>query len=345
MSDSFDPDSDLSVDADTFQQWVTHTAKSRGVDEHELLNQLVSAFWVLDEMSDVAANVDEGVSSNSDDTWPNRSRAANTDVDQRDETQSDSRPDHDTGDGSELGTAADEPPSEFDSGSGDADISQEIDDLRQSLRSEMDLIRTVAELRRQVGDLSLDVEQQRARQEQFTDRLSDDITRLHSRVENLDAGTNETDTELQGRVTELQQSVAEIESTHDEFEAWIDDEFDEIESLFNQLIDTTRRLDERLGDVEETVDTVAQTERIRTELSDFRREAQRLNVDNGRCESCDAKVDLSMLTEPACPSCDQPFTGVAAGSSWNPFSDSILRTRPTSTDSVPSTEFESPSRD
>lgn len=352
MSDPFDPDSDLSVDAETFQQWITHTADSRGVDEHELLNQLVSAFWVLDEMSDVAAHVDEGAPSNADDAWLDRPQTADPSSDRRDDTQPDARPDQ-TPDArsdrnpdarSDREAAAAEPPSDPDS-SDDADISEEIDELRQTLRTEMDLIRTVTELRRQVSDLSLDVEQQRDRQEQFTDRLSDDITRLHSRIENIDADADGADDELLSRVTELRQDVAELESTHDEFEAWIDGEFDEIEGLFNRLIETTQRLDTRLGDVEETVDDVVQTEQTRVDLSDLRREAQRLNVDSGRCESCDARVDLSMLTEPACPACDETFAGVAAGSSWNPFSDSTLRTRSASADSTPPADFEPPSRD
>ena len=358
MSDPFDPDSDLSVDAETFQQWVTHTANSRGVDEHELLNQLVSAFWVLDEMSDVAANADEGVSPNIDDTWADRSRTADG-VSQGDETPSDARPDRyaegrsdrdrgtrsdsdadpNSDDRSDPEAAATEPLSDADTDS-ETDIGAEIDELRESLRTEMDLIRTVTNLRRQVADLSLDVEQQRSRQEEFTDRLSDDITRLHRRIENVDAGTDEADGELRDDVTDLRQSVAELESTRSEFEAWIDDEFDEIEGLFDRLIETTQRLDARLDEVEETVETVAQAERTRADLSDLRREAQRSNVDGGRCESCDARVDLSMLTEPACPSCEETFTGVAAGSSWNPFSDPTLRTRSRSADPVPPTDSE-----
>jgi uncharacterized coiled-coil protein SlyX len=343
VTDPLDPDSDMSVDAETFQQWVSHTAKSRGVDEHELLNQLVSAFWVLDEMSDVAADVDEGSPLSGEKTRPGGSRTA----EQGSDREEDTRPEPPSDDGSDdrpaPEAAAAGPPS--DSGSGDADVSQEIDELRQSLRTEMDLLRTVTELRRQVADLSLDVEQQRSRQEEFTDRLSDDLTRLRHRVKNLDAGADETDTELESRVAELQRTVDDLDSTHDEFEAWVDEEFDEIEGLFNRLIDTTQQLDARLDDVETRVETVAESERTRADLSDLRREAQRSNVDSGRCESCDTSVDLSMLTEPACPSCDETFTGVSAGSSWNPFSNPTLRTRSKSTDPVPPAGPESPSRE
>ena len=58
MSDSWDRAGGPPVDADAFQEWVTHTAESRGVDERELINQLVSAYWILDEMNDVGGDVD-----------------------------------------------------------------------------------------------------------------------------------------------------------------------------------------------------------------------------------------------------------------------------------------------
>lgn len=336
VSDPFDPDNDLSVDAETFQQWVTHTAESRGVDEHELLNQLVSAFWVLDEMSDVAAGVETNAGSSGDDEWSGRPNP----TDQGRETQSNTTPDQGSDTQSDTTSPTSEPRPDPNAESDDTDISREIDELRESLRTEMDLFRTVTELRRQVADLSIDVEQQRSRQEEFTDRLSDDITRLHSRVEAIDEGANQADSELQSQVMGLQQDVDELDSTHDEFESWIDEEFDEIEALFNRLIDTTQQLDTRLNEVETAVDTVVETEERRANLSELRRTAHELNVDSGRCDSCDTKVDLSMLTEPVCPSCEKTFTGVTAGSSWNPFSDSVLRTRPKPSDSVPPAEFQ-----
>lgn len=55
MSDSRSSDNQPIDDFDAFQEWVSHTAETRDVDRQELLNQLVSAFWVLDEMADVAS--------------------------------------------------------------------------------------------------------------------------------------------------------------------------------------------------------------------------------------------------------------------------------------------------
>ncbi|MDB9249363.1 hypothetical protein PN419_10190 [Halorubrum ezzemoulense] len=63
--DPRDTENETAVDAGTFQQWVEHTASSRGMTERELLNRLVSAFWALDEMGDISldASSDSGESA------------------------------------------------------------------------------------------------------------------------------------------------------------------------------------------------------------------------------------------------------------------------------------------
>jgi len=58
MSDPRDHSDTPPADSDAFQAWVEHTAETRGVDKQELLNQLVSAFWILDEMNGVTADTD-----------------------------------------------------------------------------------------------------------------------------------------------------------------------------------------------------------------------------------------------------------------------------------------------
>ncbi|TKX76405.1 hypothetical protein EXE53_32055, partial [Halorubrum sp. SD626R] len=60
MSDSWEADEPESIDVDTFQEWLHHTAESRDLDEGGLLDRLVSAYWVLDEMSDVVPDTPAG---------------------------------------------------------------------------------------------------------------------------------------------------------------------------------------------------------------------------------------------------------------------------------------------
>ena len=318
MRGSRDSESDTAVDADTFQQWVRHTAESRGMTEHELLNQLVSAFWALDEMGDIGFN---SVSDpeNSDRAGDRKGEAF------RDENGVD--------DGS-SGTDGDEtsefPDSEM-SGPPDAGTSERIDpddlDPRDDLSStEMELTRRVAELRRQMADLSLDVEQQRSRQEEFTDRLSDDVTRLHSEVQSLESRVEQLDADVEHRTDAVETRLEDVEETQAEFETWISEEFDQIEALFTQILDTVRELDGRVTDLSTSVDTVVDAEQDREALDTLRKQAVRKGIDTGRCENCDMTVDLSMLSEASCPSCGEQFRDIEESTPWNPFSKPTLRT-------------------
>ena len=315
---SRDSESDTAVDADTFQQWVRHTAESRGMTEHELLNQLVSAFWALDEMGDIGLN---SVSDpeNSDRAGDRREEAL------RNENGAD---DGRSGiDGDETSEFPDSKMSEFP----DSETSEPLDpddlDPRDDLSStEMELARRVAELRRQMADLSLDVEQQRSRQEEFTDRLSDDVTRLHSEIQSLESRVEQSDVDVESRIDDVEASLEDVEATQDEFEAWIDGEFDQIEALFERVLDAVQGFDDRIEALEDAIDSVSATEQDREALEALRKQAIRKGIDSGQCENCGMAVDLSMLSEPSCPSCDEEFWDVEEATLWNPFSKATLRT-------------------
>jgi rubrerythrin len=323
---SRDSESDTAVDADTFQQWVRHTAESRGMTEHELLNQLVSAFWALDEMGDIGLN---SVSDpeNSDRAGDRREEAL------RDENGADDR--RSGTDGDETSEFPDSKMSEFPDSKmsefPDSETSEPLDpddlDPRDDLSStEMELARRIAELRRQMADLSLDVEQQRSRQEEFTDRLSDDVTRLHSEIQSLESRVEQSDVDVENRIDDVEASLEDVEATQDEFEAWIDGEFDQIEALFDRVLDAVQGFDDRIEALEDAVDSVSATEQDREALEALRKQAIRKGIDSGQCENCGMAVDLSMLSEPSCPSCDEEFWDVEEAALWNPFSSPTLRT-------------------
>ncbi|MFC6770770.1 hypothetical protein ACFQDD_04425, partial [Halorubrum pallidum] len=294
MSDSWKPDESDSVDVDTFQEWLHYTAESRDLDEGELLDRLVSAYWVLDEMSDVvpdapAGDVDSGSGARPDSDRLTEWRSSPSDrrppvdgpgrVRTEDQSSGERAGDDavDPGDESDdVGNAPDETtaPNETNASdetdptdaSTDDAVTAEIQALRDSIHTQLDLATTVTELRRQVSDLSLDVEQQRSRQDGFTDRITDDITRLNQRIERIDAQVDGDTDALDERVDALERSLDDLESTYGEFEAWVDGEFDEIEVLFERLIETADGLDDRLDDAERSADAVEEIATARRDL-------------------------------------------------------------------------------
>lgn len=223
MADSRDHDGGPPMDSDAFREWVEYTADARNVDEKELLNQLVSAFWVLDEMNGVTEDGDllatgtpprplseasselddassdprsksEADSGSSSPTRTDVGQAGNADGEtDRREDPSKADPGGETPREGRPGKSPEERDdgnARFDGADGEA-LAEEMRTLRESVYGQLEVVQAVAEIRREVSDLSLDVEQQRSRQDQFTDRISDDLTRLHSRVETLETTLDE----------------------------------------------------------------------------------------------------------------------------------------------------------
>ncbi|TKX72481.1 hypothetical protein EXE46_15795 [Halorubrum sp. GN11_10-6_MGM] len=345
MADSSDRGGGPPIDSDAFQEWVTHTAETRDVDEQELLNQLISAFWILDEMNGVTEGGDPIGSGKSlyppEPADPGQQLIDDSEVDSDiaaersrsgEETERDDGK-HGTGSGDRA--AADRSPDDTEAGASSEgaqteSAADELRSLRESMYEQLEMIQTVVELRRQVSDLSLDVEQQRSRQEEFADRFSDNLTRLHSRVEALDNRLDETDsvdeTELDRISEEFSVEIDRLESTQREFEAWIDEEFDEIEALFRRLVDTTDTLEDRIDTLDAELSTLRDDDAAADRLASLRRDALSLGTDTGRCEHCETTIDLSMLDEPNCPDCDATFVAAEPAESWSPFAKPILRT-------------------
>ena len=339
MSDFRDSDSGPPVDSDTFREWVEHTASARGVDQQELLNQLVSAFWVLDEISGVAGETnpfETGAGSIGPSDEP---EFKSVDNDPRDDPAAGDE----SASGSNLGASESSGSDETEPGpsapesddapeeSTDEELAEEIRTLRESIHTQLEMVQAVGRMRRQLSDLSLDIDKQRSRQDQFTDRISDDLTRLHSRIEKLESRSDRSETanaEAMDQVAaNLREDIESLEATQEEFKSWIDEEFDEIEGLFEHLFGAMNDLDERVAAVEAEVEAISEEDPDRERLSELRRNAQRVGASRAACEACDADVDISMLDEPRCPECDSEFEDIEPGSSWNPLSKSTLRTQ------------------
>ncbi|WP_434522731.1 hypothetical protein [Halorubrum sp. AS12] len=152
------------------------------------------------------------------------------------------------------------------------------------------------------------------------------MTRLHSEIQSLESRVDQENTEVADRIDAVEANLEDVEETQTEFEAWIDEEFDQIEALFEQVLGTVREFDNRIEELSTAVNTVSDAERNREALNTLRKQAIRKGIDTGRCGNCGMTVDLSMLSEPLCPSCDEQFWNVEDAAQWNPFSKPTLRT-------------------
>ena len=349
--DQLSDDGTPAVDTDALGAWVAETARKKGVSERELLDEILSSYWVLEELSDVVLNGDptaEGSDhpSSQHDAPPEptaRTAAANRQTqpaDRREQpTDNVSRsPDSDTPAESDQVT---EPESTIEAASDEdlelSGIEQELEKLRtvidelateqslptpESTTPDTDQDESAAPSPSESDDESDGFEEfTAAKTESWSDsrgvvaELDDELIEIRSRLSELES--------------ELTDRLAEESDERAELEAWIETEFDNVEDVLQHLLSTTDNLEYRLGSAidsqREALEPLQAANAEREQLRTLKNEAIEKGVDAADCDDCGETVDLGLLPDPYCPNCDQQFTGVTA-SSWWPFDTATLRT-------------------
>ena len=349
--DQLSDDGTPAVDTDALGAWVAETARKKGVSERELLDEILSSYWVLEELSDVVLNGDP-VAEGSDrppsqhDRPPEptaRTAAADRqtqDADRQEQSTDtvNGSPDRDTPTESHPTT---EPESTIEAA---ADEDFELSGIEQELEKLRTVIDELATERSLPTPEPTTPDTNRGESAEPSPAESDDKP---DGFEEFTAATTESWSDSRGVVAELDDELIEIRSRLSELEAeltdrlaeeaderaelesWIETEFDNVEDVLQHLLSTTDNLEYRLGSVidsqREALEPLQAANAEREQLRTITNEAIEKGVDTADCDDCGETVDLRLLPDPYCPNCDQQFTGVTA-SSWWPFDTATLRT-------------------
>ncbi len=338
---------------DTFTRWLEETAASRGIDEEDLLSEVLSSYWAMNEL-------DAGGSDARD------RRSPVGDLDRGPEPTPEDRRlgEFDPG---EDAPGADGPGLERDL----ADIKQGIGTLQRSVEEIAELRDVLEGLERQLGErrrdgdpddegtpdetaedleaVAADLAELRAAQERYIGDVADDLQLIGGRLQQLEATVEdaagpdeEAVTALRERVTDVEADLAGLREDQRAADERVEREFDDIEGLFEHLIERLDDAEERIDDLDERVDEWVETYRAdmdRVErraddadrLGELLRAGTAAGVTAGDCEACGERIDLPMLVEPRCPGCDRELTGVRSGG-WNPLRGPTVETGPPAVD-------------
>ncbi len=299
-------------DSDALEQWVAETARQKGVSKQRLLDEILSSYWVLEELSEVVSD-----SATNDEPALAESQPSAEPAGTHEPHTPSSAP------------AGDSTPGEF------SDLKSEL----QEIRSAVDELSTPSHdpsepdeqpeteftfLEDQLEDFSSAVTDRQTETESVVEDISE---RLDTVEEQLDELESELTTGMS--LPELREAVEENQTAHEELETRIESEFDSIEQVLQHLLDTTDNIEYRLGAVsdsrQEAIRPLKQRNELRDELADLKQEAIRHEVRTCRCDSCGQSIDLGLLERPECPSCERRATGISKGS-WLPFSKPKLKT-------------------
>jgi len=340
------------ADSEVFDEWLTQTAESKGVRKKELMDQMLSSYWILDELTELVEGTETERNSGHPSTEPTEP-ASEPDIDPEpaDLYRSDEEPttigetDYSTG---ERGGATETAPGEENirqiqtairkliESQWAAELQQPADDDEASAAStsgdgDAD---GVSELRERVETLASQLEDVESRQNSQAERFTGELQLVLDRVDELERQQNRHVDEseiaaLSEKIDDLNERFGKLHTATADFEAEIDREFDSIEELFRRVLDALNDLNAEIETATESyrkeLQPIQQRQAERKQLEALKTEALNLGVRKGVCESCNGTIDLTLLESPTCPNCGTHLIGIEDGG-WNPFRPATFET-------------------
>lgn len=348
---------------EVLEQWLEKAADSQGVSETEIINRMLSSYWIFQELSEMLSD-SEGQNARS--VIPKGRENLNPDAEEISEREEQSSSSAD-GNGAEGKSNQDidenallkiiaeleSLPSPAESVSPqDSQETGRGPDERMARSTEMYLLRDeLNELKKKTSELSIALDQQdsrntaeleQSREGEIVSKLDaikdtlDDLSRADSsQKDRPEAHTSERIEAFERELAELAETVEseieQLEASQADLERWTDNELDGIEQVFDELFERTDQLeqhiDDKLESVDQRIDDIEEYVDGQTQLAELKREANDHGISTAVCEHCSERVDLGLLMDPNCPNCDRVISGINPAS-WIPFSSNTLETKP-----------------
>jgi chromosome segregation ATPase len=155
--------------------------------------------------------------------------------------------------------------------------------------------------------------------------LRDRIDELDAALDGLAPADHDHDhdhdlEELRERLATAVRTAERAREAVDDLDSRLDEGFDNYEQVLEYLTDTTTELDEKLTRLASAVVSLRRdlvdleaSAAARAAAADITEAANRHGTTRARCDSCDATVELGLLSTPHCPECGSTFDGFEPG--------------------------------
>lgn len=291
------------VDSAVLADWIAKTAERKGVSKQELLEEVLSSYWVLEELSEIIGTEE------SENREPTRGRSVDPNPNGESVTEG--------------------------NGGASKDLQRELQELRGVIQQ---LAMTNAGSNSRHGPSStrggdhVNVLEERLRS--YESRLDEIEAKLETQDELIEALSEQVErltVTLEDKADEemVTSECTRLEREHNAFVEQVDAEFSNIEQLFEHVLERSDTVEYQLeSTADRLIERLTTTENHaadREQLIEIKEKAMVANISAGDCGQCGQTVDLSLLEQPYCPSCDRGFTGVEPGG-WLPFQRATITT-------------------
>lgn len=282
-----DPD-DSSSTSSSLEEWIRDVAASEGVSEQEVVERMMSAYWIVTELGGF---IDESHTDSSE-----HSRAQASDLGGN-RTPEESAPDGDDSveDLLRLARLVEETSPSATQGN---DNVGESDALRQ--------------LTPKLDRLSQDVERLVSHLDHSTDR-GVEAARTGDTADTVDSHSAVAD--LSDEVSDLAERLENLESRHSAGQREVNENFSYVEEILTHLVERINGFEDRVDELDESLATV-ESSIGDSRLADIKRTANVQGIDEARCDGCDETVKVSLLEEPECPQCHRQFDDLSREPRW-----------------------------
>ncbi len=191
-----------------------------------------------------------------------------------------------------------------------------------------------------IEELTREIE---ATREEFQEKIEDVRKRVIQVKREADqkVSTDHAHPEVQQAFNQLQTQVEDFEGEIAELEYQLTEGFENFEDILEYLTETTESLDMKLSTLARAVMNLRSKNQSLAERHDRDLVLQRIldlgnreHVKRAECQSCEEKIDLALLSSPACPNRQELFSDLAVNKGF--FNSSVLKT-----ESVPALEGDS----
>ncbi len=322
--------------SESFEQWLDQAAESKGVSKQEMMNQMLSSYWILDELTGLV-NEAETIEGDSQSGGSQRTGSPTESGGTDPATEPEPAANPNSGDSMEETIreihAAIRELLESQSAVGDRQSEDASEAILQPSSFDGGVVSVVSDLQRQVGKFESKVKDTKADQKTQFERLSGELQLVLDRVNELernqDRFVEEEELEDLVNVQEVRKELESLRTADEELEERVDREFDSVETLLSRVLDAIDGIDSDLEAATESyqseLEPLQQRQMDQERLEEIKSDAIRRDVRRGACENCGQGVDLALLEAPSCPSCSAEFEGIGEDG-WNPFRSPTLQT-------------------
>lgn len=325
------------VDFTAFEEWVEQIADENGMSKQEVIDRMMSSYWIMDEF---VGMVDESPEGEDDETSPpvfkqdQRRQPNNTDTADSagEETQNDVEAllesIQDLQD--ELQTKRSTQPTDSKSHTGhepsapdnDRTHSGDAQTPTSSPQSPAVGSEKLTQIETQMQWLASELDRIESEYEQSTSHLEEQVTELMDEVERLSHAI-----ENAAEPEDLETLSEQVDSDLEDLSAQIEQVQTKVSTEFGNLSDILEHFVTRDNQLESGIETLArryQTDiasllehkKEQTRLQELKQASAQKGIQTAKCNSCNQSVDIQTLAKPRCPSCDMAFGSISEKDSW-----------------------------